>query len=86
MGIKTMILNIVTGQIKQPHFLSQASEFCSLSLDGEPPQNIIEWTKNDENENGCFFGRKLIISASILLRKSCLGSELGDLRSGNPFM
>ena len=33
-----------------------------------------------------FFSRKLIISASILLRKSCLGSKLGDLRSGNPFM
>ena len=29
---------------------------------------------------------KLIISASIPLRKSCLGSKLGDLRSGNPFM
>ena len=53
-----MILNIVTGQIKQPHFLSQASRFYSLSLDGEPPQNIIGWTKNDENENGCLFQQK----------------------------
>ena len=77
-----MILNSVTRQIKQPLFLSQASRFYSFSLDGEPPQNIIGWTKNDENE----IGRKLIISASILLRKSCLGSKLGDLRSGNPFM
>ena len=53
-----MILNIVTGQIKQPHFLSQASRFYSLSLDGEPSQNIIGWTKNDENENGCLFQQK----------------------------
>ena len=29
-----------------------------------------------------FFSRKLIICASIPLRKSCLGSKLGDLRSG----
>ena len=58
MSIKTMILNIVTGQIKQPQFLSQASRFYSSSLDGEPPQNIIGWTKNDEIENGCLFQQK----------------------------
>ena len=29
-----------------------------LSLDGEPPQKIIGWTKNDENENGCLFRQK----------------------------
>ena len=81
-----MILNVVTGQIKQPHFLSQASRFYSLSLDGEPPQNIIGWSKNEKMKMAAFFSRKLIISASILLRKSCLGSKLGDLRSGNPFM
>ena len=78
---------IVTGQIKQPHFLSQASSFYPLSLDGEPTQKIVGWTKNDEKmDMAAFFDRKLIISASILLRKSCLGSKLGDLRSGNPFM
>ena len=33
-----------------------------------------------------FFSRKLIISASILLRKLGSGSKLGDLRSGNPLM
>ena len=33
-----------------------------------------------------FFDRKVNISAAILLRKSCLGSKLGDVRSGNPFM
>ena len=85
MSIKT-ILNIVTGQIKQPNFLSQASRFYSSSLDGEPPQNIIGLTKNYENENGCLFQQKMIISASILIRKSCLVSKLGDFRSGNPFM
>ena len=58
MGIKTMVLNIVTGQIKQPHFLSQASKFYPLSLDGEPPQKIMGWTKNGENENGCLFQQK----------------------------
>ena len=46
--------------VKQPHFLSQASRFFSLSLDGEPPQNIIGWTKNDENENGCLFQKKTL--------------------------
>ena len=80
MGKKTMVLNIVTGQIKQPHFLSRSSRFYPLILDGEPPEKIIGWTKNDENENGSLFQQKLIISSSILLRKSCLGSELGDLR------
>ena len=34
------------------------TRFYSLSLDGEPPQNIIGWTKNDENENGCLFQEK----------------------------
>ena len=32
------------------------------------------------------FGRKLIISASILLRKVCLGLKFGYSRSRNPFM
>ena len=81
-----MILNIVTGQIKQPQFLSQASRFYSSSLDGEPPQNIIGWTKMTKLKMAAFFSRKLIISASIPPRKSCLGSKLGDLRSGNPFV
>ena len=58
LSIKTVVLNIVTGQIKQPHFLSQASRFYSLSIDGEPPQNIIGWTKNDEYEMGCLFQKK----------------------------
>ena len=43
-----MILNIVTGKIKQPYFLSKASRFYSLTLDWEPPQNIIGWTKKDD--------------------------------------
>ena len=34
-------------------------------------------------ERAAFFGRKLIISASILLKKPCFGSKLGGLRSGN---
>ena len=33
-----------------------------------------------------FLGRKVIIRASILLRKAWLGSKLGDSGSGNPFM
>ena len=69
-----MILNIVTGQIKQPHVLSQASRFYSLMLDGEPSQNIIlDGPKMTKIKMAAFFSRKLIIPASILLRKSCLG-------------
>ena len=33
-----------------------------------------------------FLGRKVIISASKLLRKAWLGSKLGDSGSRNPFM
>ena len=42
--------------------------------------------KNAENANGCLLWQKLIISASTLFRKPCLGSKLGYLRSRNPFM
>ena len=81
-----MILNIVIGQIKQPHFLSQASRFYSLSLDGEHLKILLDGPKMTKMKIATFFSRKLIISASIPLRKSCLGSKLGDLGSGNPFM
>ena len=71
-----MVLNIVTGQIKQPHFLRQASRFYPLSLDGEPPQQIIGWTKMMKMQIAAFFSTKMIISASILIRKSRLGSKV----------
>ena len=86
MGTKTMVLNIVTGQIKQPHFLSQASGFYPLSLDGEPPQKNKGGPKMTTMKMAAFFDRKVIISASILPIKSCLGSKSGDFRSENPFM
>ena len=42
--------------------------------------------KTKKNKMAAFLGRKVIISASILLRKAWLGSELGDSGSGNPYM
>ena len=77
MGIKDMVLHIITGQTKQQHFLSQASRFYLSSLDGP---------KMTKMKMVVFFGRKLIISASILLRKSCLASKVGDLRSRDQSM
>ena len=47
---------------------------------------LLDGPKMTKMKMAAFFSRKLIISASIPLRKSCLGSKLGDLRSGNPFM
>ena len=47
---------------------------------------LLDGPKMTKMKMAAFFSIKLIISASIPLRKSCLGSELGDLRSGNPFM
>ena len=72
-----MVLNIVTEQIKETPFLSQVSRSYLSNLDGEPPSKIKGWTKNAENANGCLLLQKLIISASTLLRKPCLGSKLG---------
>ena len=76
-----MVLNIVTEQIKETRFLSQVSRSYLSNLDGEPPSKIKGWTKNAENANGCLLWQKLIISASTLLRKPCLGSKLGYLRA-----
>ena len=47
---------------------------------------LLDGPKMTKMKMAAFFSRKLIISASILLRKSCLGSKLGDLWSGNLFM
>ena len=47
---------------------------------------LLDGLKMTKMKMAAFFSRKLIICASIPLRKSCLGSKLGDLRSGNPFM
>ena len=42
--------------------------------------------KNQKSKMAPFLARKVIISASKLLRKAWLGSKLGDSDSGNPFM
>ena len=42
--------------------------------------------KRQKTKMAAFLGRKVIISASILLRKAWLGSKLGDSGSRNPFM
>ena len=47
---------------------------------------LLDGPKMRKMKMAAFFSRKLIISASMLLRKLCLESKLGDLRSGNPFM
>ena len=47
-------------------------------------RHLLDGPKMTKMKMAAFFSRKVIIS--ILLRKSCLGSKLGDLRSGNLFM
>ena len=46
---------------------------------------IKGWPKMSKMKMVALFGRKLIISASILVRKPCLGSKLGYSRSRNPY-
>ena len=42
--------------------------------------------KAKKNKMAAFLGRKVIISASVLLRKAWLGSKLGYSGPRNPFM
>ena len=47
---------------------------------------LYDGRKSQKNKMAAFLGRKVIISASILLRKAWLESKLGDSDSRNPFM
>ena len=45
----------------------------------------VDGHKRQKNKMAAFLGRKVIISASILLRKAWLGSKLGDLTPNMAF-
>ena len=47
---------------------------------------LYDGLKSQKNKMAAFLGRKVIISASKLIRKAWLGSKLGDSDSRNPFM
>ena len=47
---------------------------------------LYDGRKREKTKMAAFLGRKVIISASILLRKVWLGSKLGDSDSRNLFM
>ena len=47
---------------------------------------LLDGHKSKKKKMAAFFGGKVIISASIQLRKAWLGSKLEDSGSRNPFM
>ena len=47
---------------------------------------LYDGRKSQKTKMAAFLGRKVIISASKLLRTAWLGSKLGDSDSRNPFM
>ena len=52
---------------------------------GSHPEKSKDRRKMLKLKMAASFGRKLIISASILLRKPCLGSKLGYISDGLEF-
>ena len=53
---------------------------------GATSKYLQDGHKRQKNKMAAFLGRKVIISASILLRKAWSGSKLRDSGSRNPFM
>ena len=81
-----MVLNIVTEQIQETRFSIQLSRSYLTNLYKRHFEKTKVGCKMQKMKMAALFGRKLNISASILLRKPCVGSKLGYSRSKNPFI